>query len=318
MFLGIEIGGSKLQLGVGSGQQPELVALERVDVPPGATAVWIRDAILPIARRLVGNFPVKGVGVGFGGPIDPHAGVVVRSHQIAGWEGFPLAKWLEERLGLPTVLGNDADCAGLAEAVLGAGRGCRNVFYTNVGSGIGGAIVIDGRLYTGSRGIAGEIGHLCPGLDSRPHNSDVEMLASGWAIGQHARRALQAIPSDDPDGKILREVCRGEPAALSARHVAEAASLGCRLARQVLQEACQVYGWAIAQAITLLAPEVVVVGGGVALMGEELWFRPLRMFVDQYVFPPLRGTFRIVPAALGQEVVIHGAITLARQQEKNV
>ncbi len=313
MFLGIEIGGTKLQLGVGGADSPRLEALTRLDVPPGADARWIREAIVPLAKELCMAYGVGVVGVGFGGPVEPKSGTVVRSHQIPGWEEFPLASWLAEELGVPVRVGNDADCAGLAEALLGAGKGWRYVFYTNIGSGIGGAIILVGRVYTGGKGIAGEIGHLQPFGLSDAAQLDVESLASGWAISRTVRRKLADKDPADPGARILFEVCKGEPERLSVREIAEAARMGASLAKAALDDACRVYGWAIAQVVTLLAPEVVVVGGGVSLIGEELFFQPLRRYVNQFVFPPLRGTFDVVPAALGEEVVVHGAILLAKQ-----
>ena len=313
VLLGIEIGGTKLQLGLSPGGGEPMVRLERIAVPPGANAEWIRNAILPVVQEMVRNNPVRAVGVGFGGPIDPTSGSVVRSHQVSGWDGFPLRQWLEDSLGLPVAVGNDADCAGLAEALFGAGRGFRFVFYTNVGSGIGGAIIINGQIYSGSKGIAGEIGHLRPDLcDDR--QEDVEARASGWAIANWVRRVLLNPGSLNSETAELLRACGGKIEELSTEILAKAAREGSRLAQQAFEQAALVYGWAIAQAVTLLAPEVVVVGGGVAQAGEEIWFRPLRASVDRYVFPPLRGTFRIVPAALGQEVVVHGAIALAQQQ----
>ena len=103
----------------------------------------------------------------------------------------------------------------------------------------------------------------------------------------------------------------GEREQITARLVAEAAAAGNRLAIEILHGACRTLGWAIAQVITLLAPDVVVVGGGVALMGEGLFFRPLRREVERYVFPPLANSYEIVPAALGESVVVHGAVALA-------
>ncbi|MCS7237323.1 MAG: ROK family protein [Thermoguttaceae bacterium] len=318
MFLGIEIGGTKLQIAVGDGSGPPLTKLERLSVPGGADAAWIRSSIVPLASRFVAEFDVRAIGVGFGGPVDPVSGRVVRSHQVVGWEDFPLADWLAGQLARPVAVGNDADCAGLAEALLGGGKEHRYVFYTNVGSGIGGAIVIDGKVYTGSRGIAAEIGHLRPNWQVTDPAVDVETLASGWAIARAAREVLSRHGPHDLAVIDLWEACGGNPQNLTAREVAEAASRGCPQAQRILEEAIRVYGWAIAQAVTLLAPEVVVVGGGVSLIGEELFFRPLRKYVDEYVFPPLRGSFVIKPAALGEEVVVHGAILLAQQKAQGL
>ncbi|MBN2474741.1 MAG: ROK family protein [Pirellulales bacterium] len=339
MFLGIEIGGTKLQLGVGAGDGSSLVAHERVAVEPEAGAKGIRQQIEQIGRPLIQRYEIAAVGVGFGGPVDASSGRTITSHQVAGWDDFPLTDWCRRLFGLPAALGNDSDLAGLAEARFGAGRGRRVVFYTNAGSGIGGALVIDGRLYHGGGGVASEIGHLRPGLQSDHPDQTIESIASGWGIAAAAQARLTepssvplgpltdgarpALPeavrqrliereeADEADAAELLEQCEGQVDRLTAAMVGRAAGEGNQLARGVFQHACQVYGWAIAQMITLLAPEVVVIGGGVSLVGEEFWLAPLRQQVARYVFPPLKGTVRLVPAELGEEVVLHGALAIA-------
>ena len=149
MYLGIEIGGTKLQLGVGRGDG-KLIALERAEIERSQGASAIRDRIQAIARTLAAKYPLTAVGIGFGGPIDTTRGRTITSHQVAGWEDFPLVEWIADKLSLPAVLGNDADVAALAEAKYGAGRGANPVFYVTVGTGVGGGLIIDGRIYRGS------------------------------------------------------------------------------------------------------------------------------------------------------------------------
>ena len=342
MFLGIEIGGTKLQLGVGCGDGGPLVALQRADVEPQYGAETILRQIERIGRPLIEQHRVSAIGIGFGGPVDADAGRTITSHQVDGWRDFPLADWCRRTLGTPAVLSNDSDLAGLGEARFGAGRGHRVVFYSNVGSGIGGALVVDGQLYRGGGGVASEIGHLRPGLQSDRPGQTVESIASGWAMAAAARarlsdptslplgpltdsdrpgkpeavrqRLIEREEADEQFAGDLLERCDGEIDRLTAAMVAQAAAEGNRLAREVFDRACQAYGWALAQMITLLAPDVVVIGGGVSLAGEELFFVPLRGQVDRYVFPPLRGSFQIVPAKLGEEVVLHGALAIAAAQ----
>lgn len=312
MLLGIEIGGTKLQLGVGTGEGPPLVELVRLEVRPERGAEGIRQQIAEHGRPLVARYAVQAVGIGFGGPVDSARGRTIVSHQVGGWEDFPLAEWCRQALGVPVLLANDSDSAGVAEACFGAGKGHRVVFYTNVGSGIGGALVIEGRLYSGSAGVASEIGHLRPGLECQSAEQTVESQASGWAISAAAAQAMRQAP-DSPSAQDLLRRCGGQPERLSTRIVAEAATEDNALAQAALDRACRTYGWAVAQVVTLLAPSVVVLGGGVSLVGEQWWLAPVRRYVDQYVFPPLRGTFQIEPARLGEEVVVHGALALARQ-----
>lgn len=316
MFLGIEIGGTKLQLGVGSGEGPPLTALERIDARPERGAEGIRQQIEEAGKRLIKRYGITGIGIGFGGPVDSARGRTIVSHQVEGWKDFPLVEWAEETFGLPTLLANDSDSAGLAEARLGAGKGRRVVFYNNIGSGIGGALVLDGQLYQGGTGVASEIGHLRLGPEAEQPSQDLESAASGWAITAAVRAQLDSSAVDTRDAADLLSRCSGDLERLNTKIIAEAAEAGNRVAAAAFDRACRAIGWALAQMATLLAPNVIVMGGGVSLVGERLFFEPLRRYVHQYVFPPLAGTFEIVPARLGEEVVVHGVLALAAKPPK--
>lgn len=344
MYLGIEIGATKLQLGVGRPGEIELAERVRLDVQPERGAEGVLGQIRDAACALLARYEIEAVGVGFGGPVDPRTGRTVTSHQVAGWDDFALGEWCREQFQLPAAVGNDSDSAGLAEARLGAGKGARVVFYSNVGSGIGGALVVDGRLHQGAGGIAMEPGHLRPGLQCDLPDRTVESMASGWAIAEAVRWQLEAPMSHrldhlrgddalrgsesirqrlienedalDQDLDDLLNRCGRDPESLTAKTVVDAAADGNATAQAALDRACQAFGWAIAQVVTLVAPEIVVVGGGVSLAGEAPFFEPVRRYAARYVFPPLAGAYRIVPAALGEEVVVHGALILAAEHAR--
>ncbi len=339
MLLAIEIGGTKLQLGVGSGDGGRLRELRRIDVEPEQGAEGIRRQLKELVAPVLKDHRLSALAVGFGGPVDATTGRTILSHQVDGWEDYPLAEWCQRKFGLPTVLGNDSDLGGLAEARFGAGKGHRVVFYANIGSGIGGALVIDGQLYCGSGNAASELGHLRPGLQSDRPDQTLESIASGWAIAAAAQariaepvshpleplqegylphnreairqRLIEQEEVDEASAADLLERCDGQVETLTTAIVADAARKGNPLAREVFEHACQAFGWGLAQMITLLAPNVVVLGGGVCMAGEKLVLKPIRKHVDRYVFPPLRGTYEIVPAQLGEEMVLHGALALA-------
>ncbi len=339
MFLGIEIGGTKLQLGVGHGHGGPLVELVRRDIDARRGAQGILAQIEQAGGELLRRHVVQRIGIGFGGPVNSATGRVLKSHQVDGWEDAPLADWCRETLGLPAALANDCDAAALAEARFGAGRGSKTVFFLTVGTGIGGGLVIDGQLHGAGRPAVAEIGHLRPGLHADRPEDTVESIASGPGIAGTAQAVLagqvsRSLPKirkqlGHPDRAHFRERlerigevsqvhredllqrCGGDPESLNARHVAQAAAEGNELAREVLDEACQALGWAIAQVVTLVAPETVVVGGGVSLMSESLFLAPVRRHAMKYVFPPLAQSYEIVPAKLGEEVVVHGALAIA-------
>jgi glucokinase len=317
MYLGIEIGGTKLQLGLGAGDGV-LAGLWRgtVDVAAGPEGIRRQiTAAVPelLARSGTDRSRLRGAGIGFGGPVDDATHTIIKSHQIAGWDDFPLADWVSNVVGLPTVLGNDADVAGLAEALFGAGKGLSPVFYITIGSGIGGGLIIDGEIYRGAGRGAAEIGHIllrrfsATGMGLAP----LEQMASGWAIGRAAQESMQR-----QGGRQSRvfSLVNGDVGAITALHVAQAATEGDTRALTLLHGAWTCLAEAIGQVIALLCPRRIVIGGGVSLMGEELLFRPLRQLVAERVFRPFAGLYDIVPASLGEEVVVHGALALARRR----
>src|SRR6266849_1430534 len=164
MYLGIEIGGTKLQIGLGPADGT-LAGLWRGGVDAAAGPEGIRrqiHAAVPelLSRSGLNRAQVRGVGIGFGGPVDDITRTVIKSHQIEGWDNFPLADWVSDLLGIPAALGNDADVAGLAEALFGAGKGLSTIFYVTIGSGIGGGLIINGEIYRGCGRGAADIGHL--------------------------------------------------------------------------------------------------------------------------------------------------------------
>jgi glucokinase len=305
-LLAIEIGGTKLQLAIGTPDGQVLAAVQRFPVDALRGARGILDQIAAAAAPLIAQHAPRAVGIGFGGPVDRRRGRVIKSHHVAGWEDFPLADWCREELLLPAVVGNDCDLAGLAEARLGAGRGVQAVFYVTVGTGIGGGFILHGQIYGEHSLAAAELGHLRPGLECGRPDQNLESLAAGWGIAQGVRQELSATPS--PDAQALLTACGGDPRHLTAQHLAHAALRGNALALAAFDRATCALGWGIAQVITLLAPQVIVVGGGVALAGPALFLEPLRRAVARYVFAPLAGSYRIVSAELGEHVVLHGAL----------
>ena len=315
MFVGIEIGGTKLQLGLGRGDG-QILAMWRGQVDPRAGGEGIRKQIeqaVPelLATARLDRSTLRGVGIGFGGPVDDATATVIKSHQIAGWDGFPLAAWISDLLQVPAVLCNDADVAGLGEALFGAGKGLSPIFYITLGSGVGGGLIIDGKIYRGCGRGAAEIGHLRMRHPTRIEQTRMEILeglTSGWGIESQ-------VGLEEKLGRDLAGIRKHAlPGPITARAVALAASEGDAVAREILDNAWQALAEGICSVIALLCPRRVVIGGGVSLMGEELLFRPLREHVAARVFEPFRNLTEIVPAVLGEEMVVHGALALAARK----
>ena len=348
--IGIEIGGTKLQIALGRGEGEPFRHLVRKVINPERGALGIQNQIVAgidelLQQTRVTREQVAGIGIGFGGPVDVDRGVIVTSHQVAGWDQFPLVKWFEADLGYSTILQNDADTAAFAEAMFGAGRGFDPVMYVTVGSGIGGGLVCGGKIFRGCGAGAMEIGHMRPGTAPRHvayPAATVEAIASGFGIEERAQRAIadwekttvfvdsrferpqptEGTVNTDPSAiagrtpercAVLLKLAGNDRKKITTRLIAQAASQGDRLSRELLADATETLGWAIAQAITLVNPARIVIGGGVSLIGQELFFEPVRNVCRAETFGPFAKLAEIVPAALGEEVVVHGALALARQ-----
>ena len=203
--------------------------------------------------------------------------------------------------------------------MFGAGKGLSPVFYITIGSGIGGGLIIDGKIHRGTGRGAAEIGHVrLAGLATAEGNQSgrpkmiLEEFASGWSIEAEARR-LGPLCGQDASPQ-LREMIQGDWRNITARHLAQAAANNDPFAWAVLRPAWQALAEAICQVIALVCPRRFVIGGGVSLMGEKVLFEPLRRMVAERVFLPFAAEYDIVPAALGEEVVVHGALALARMR----
>ncbi|MDZ4859450.1 MAG: ROK family protein [Candidatus Hydrogenedentes bacterium] len=310
--LALEIGGTKLQAALGT-SEGEIVLRERGDAPAagGAEAIlaWF-DCAVPklIAEASARGAKVGGIGVGFGGPVETVTGTALVSHQVGGWSGYPLKKYFEDRFGLPTYVGNDANVAGWGEYKCGAGKGTRTFCYMNIGSGIGGAFVINGALLDGQGFGAAEIGHTnipdwtkdAPGAFDK-----LEKLCSGWAIEKRLRATAKLEP-----GTPLHGMCEGDPARITCALLGEAARNGDAFALNAIDEVARGVGIALATVVTLIHPERIAVGGGVSLLGDVL-LEPIRRHVDALCFGAYRGKYEIVPCALGEDVVLVGGLLMA-------
>jgi glucokinase len=312
LYLGLEIGGTKLQLGLGRGDG-RILAIQRRVIRPESGAGGILQQIQDAYPALLSQSDVAGesptaAGIGFGGPVDADEGRTLRSHQVDGWDNFNLVGWASETLNIPQVaIRNDADTAGLGEARQGAGVGLSPIFYVTIGSGIGGGLILDGQIYRGSGAGAAEIGHLwIDDVAGGPRK--LEDIASGWAIG----RAGRTVAAESRETSLLEAMSDGNPSRIDGQMVARAALDGDPVSLAILSMATRAVGLALAHVVTLLAPRRIILGGGVSMIGETLWFEPIRKVLESRAFPLFGGTCDLVPAALGEEVVLHGAFEIAR------
>ncbi len=314
LVLGIDIGGTKVALGL-AGRDGELVASSRHDAQVERGPEQMLARIVAESHRLVSESSgsLRAIGIACGGPLDRARGLVLSPPNLPGWDAVPVVARLSEALRAPACLENDANAAALGEHRFGAGRGHADLVYVTVSTGIGGGIVCGGRLLHGLRDSAGEVGHQTLDPDGPPcgcgNRGCLEALASGTAIARAARRGVASSPRA---GATLLGLVGGDPQRLSARIVSEAAAAGDPLANAVWEHAMGFLGQGIANLATILAPEVIVIGGGVSAAGARL-FDPVRAVVQRNARLVPTAALAIVPAALGQDSPLRGALALANE-----
>ena len=293
-FVGIEIGGTKLQLVAGHPGAIEERKRFAVDVKRGASG--IREHIEGVLPELTKRWKANAVALGFGGPVDRRAGRIARSHQIEGWSGFGIREWLAKLSGAAIVIDNDANMGALGEATVGAGKDKNPVYYVTLGSGVGGGLVVDGQIYHGAAPGEAELGHLRLDRDG----TIVEQRCSGWAVDRAIRERATGA---------LRELI-GKETGGEARHLARALELKDESAHAILSDTAQTLAFALSHVVHLFHPEVIVLGGGLALVGE-----PLRAAVERALEPSVmevfRGTTGVRLASLGEDAVPMGCLVAA-------
>jgi len=333
MKLGIEIGGTKVQLfsADGSGQVQQRFRYE-VDKQKGAGGIL--DFITQTLRQL--HTPPTAVGVGFGGPVNSDTGQISTSYQIEGWAGLNLMNWFREQTQAQTIrIENDANVAALGEALHGAGRGYRHVFYVTIGSGIGGGMVVDGQIYHGAMPGEAELGHLWlvpPGrsadAESSPGESTpgestpgestpgestpgqtLEETCSGWAIDRQIRNLLPQLPTDSPLRQLVEAATNEGRVGGEARFLLSAYEQGDTVAHMLIEQVGSVLALGLSHATHLFHPQVIVLGGGLSLIGEPLR-AAVKNALERFVMKAFRPAPLVFLSQLREEAVPIGALAM--------
>jgi glucokinase-like ROK family protein len=249
---------------------------------------------------------LSSIGVGVPGPVSSNVGMVIAPPIMPGWDRFPIRKTLEKLWGLPISVNNDAELGALGEWAYGAGRNAKDLAYIKVGHGIGAGLLINGQIYRGSTGSAGEIGHLT--IDEKGpictcgNRGCLEALSGGGAIALQAKNAIK-----EKKNTQLREISTKN---ISAKDVVFAAQRGDLLAQQIMEEAGEHLGVALAGLINIFNPDMIIVGGGVAQMGDIL-LEPIRKTVKERSLLSATTNVRITTALLGRRSSSMGAVAQA-------
>lgn len=312
--IGVDLGGTNIVVGampldgareIGVRSEPTMAALGAMGVADRISELIEETIATVIEEEGVSREAIAGIGVGAPGPLDRARGIVIVAPNL-GWRDFPLRDAIETRLGLPTTLDNDANCATLGEWWRGAARGSRHVVGVTIGTGIGGGLILNGKLHHGASDVAGEIGHTT--IDSNGRRCKcgnygcLEAYASGPAIARRAREALEA-----GDSSILPSLADFDMKRITAQTVYEAASRGDALAVEVVRDTARFLGAGVANLLNVFNPEVVVIAGGVTHAGDAL-FEPLRAEVKRRAFRPAVEACRILPGELPGSAGVVGAV----------
>ena len=301
-ILAVDLGGTNIRMGLVTGDG-RVLTRRRVKLGTVTAKDALCDSLAGKIRAfkdgLGGGRKPDRLAIGFAGPTDSGAGRVYFAPNVGGLDDLYLAAELEARLGIKTIVANDADCAALGEYWRGAGRGADSLFLFTLGTGLGGAMIVDGGLWEGSQGIAGEIGHTIADLDGPVcacgKRGCLEALVSGTAIVREYNQ---------------RKGRRMGGVAVTARDVFRLARLGDRAAIGAVDAASRALGVGISNVFLLLNPEVILVGGGVARAGRAL-IRPAIDYARALVFPQLRRYLAVRRASLGDDAGLVGAAYLA-------
>ncbi|MCG6956533.1 MAG: ROK family protein [Gemmatimonadetes bacterium] len=314
--VGVDIGGTNVVVGLVGAEDGATAALRSRPTASMQSAEDAVDQIVEMAREVITEGlaavgcrreDVLGVGIGSPGPLDLEGGIVLDAFNL-GWKEFPLRDRVAVAVGLPVHLENDARAATWGEYWRGAGQGTRSLVGVTLGTGIGGGVILDGRLMHGASATAGEIGHMTIDFTGRRckcgNYGCLEAYASGANIAARAREGVEAGAES-----ILLDLAGGDPEGITAATVSEALLRGDAYANEVMQETAKILGAGIANVVNVLNPEMVVIVGGVTRAGEHL-FVPLRAEVRRRAFRVAEQACRIVPGALPDTAGVIGAAGL--------
>jgi len=310
--IGVDIGGTKVSAGL---VDPTGAIGKHVRVPMVAEGT-AREGFAAVKAAIdalltdISPPPVAAIGICSPGPLDPQTGIVINPPNLQCWRNFPLAAEIAQEYALPVTLDNDANAAGLAEALWGAGAGYRNVFYATLGTGIGSGVIFDRQVYHGRTGAAGEGGHMS--IDYRGplcgcgKRGCIEALASGPAI---ARRAQAKLEEKRNRNSQLRELAAGRVEALTCEMVGRADAAGDPLAHEVLLETIVVLSVWLSNIIDLLEPDVIVMGGGAA-SSLQPYFDDIQAQIADTCVNTRAREIPLLPARYGADAGIAGGAAL--------
>ncbi len=311
LIVGVDLGGTQIRAALADGEGRivrRASCLTLAKEGPEPVLVRIKESIYEVMGS-ADRGRLRGIGFAAPGPLDPWKGIVIDAVNLPGWRNIPLKDLMEEEFGLPVVVGRDANLAALAEQRLGAGQGVADLIYITVSTGIGGGVIADNRPLLGARGLAGEVGHQTIEAHGPRCNCGnigcLEALAAGPAIARCARQLIRTGV-----GTTIADLVDGDLDKITAKEVNQAAQAGDPVAIELFRQAGFYIGVGIINLLHLFNPSLIIIGGGVAKAGHLL-FEPIRATVRERAMAGFPWEdVPIVPATLGDDVGLLGAVAL--------
>ena len=311
--LAVDIGGTKIGIAAVTGGG-RIAASSRMATDPAVPPAEVLAAIAERGRALIeeAGWPqdeLLAVGVAAPGPIDADRGVLVRPPNLPSWDGVPLVRSFEEAFDCPVRMDNDANGGALAEWMFGAGAGLRHFIYLTMSTGIGGGIILDGRLYRGATGDAGEVGHHVLDIHGPACGCGQRGCFEAYCSGTHVARWLRETLQDRPREPMMR-AARGAAAHLRFETLRDAAQAGDPLALEMWNDYALRLAQGLGNLVNMFNPEMIALGT-IAVHAGDFLLEPVRRHIDRFAWPRARAACRIVPSVLGPRIGDLGAAAIA-------
>ncbi len=291
--IGVDLGGTNLRVALIS-NEGKVIRRKSIKTEVDRGTDFIIEKMTRLIEDISSGEKITGVGIGAPGPLDSEKGIIMSPPNLPDWNNIPITSVISNKLGVPVKLENDANVAGLAEGLIGAGKGYKRVFYITVSTGVGGGFILNGRIFKGAQGCAGEIGNMIIQPGGNKHSSlnpgSLEALASGTAIGR--------------EGNVKLGVN-------GAKEVFHLAQLGNKIANQIINESLEALAIGMANISHTINPDIFILGGGVMEAAKE-YMPTLRNKVSQFLYPQIAEGLKIELAKLGDDAGIIGAAFVGR------
>ena len=299
--IGFDIGGTKCAVSLGKWLNKKIEILERQEIPTTNNPIDTFNGLASFVEKWISQFPVKSAGISCGGPLDSKKGVIISTPNLSEeWHGFEIVNYIKSRFDLKAKLENDANACAVAEWKFGAGRGATNVIFMTFGTGLGAGLILDGKLYSGTNGNAGEIGHIRLEKDG-PIGFNKAGSAEGFCSGNGIRRLAQ-IRAKQQGVSLIEDI--------TTKMIFERAQQGDQFYYSVVKESAEKFAKIVSLLIDLFNPEVII-AGGVFMRNYNLFMSIMMSIIKEESLVDSYKVCRILPAEIGENIGDYAALAIA-------